>query len=338
MGSFLERYERGESEQVWTELIALGQAVREEPVYSDALAVAHETMRRARENIERLIPRLVAVGYQFGYGWVQPFVRERLLGPYRVAYPGQYGQVLTPRIPERFPFGYRADFAERLEMAASMPPLFAAADDREEQIAQLEHNIAATTPVQHALREQLRATRGALQSKPSAQALVAELEALTGPLPLSLRAWYEVVGGVSFVGDSVAWRALLPETVTTYPMDEYDYLNPMFLLDPLLVRPLDEAVLARYRSRAGLGQASQSRVPLAVGMDPRMKYLDNGGPGGYQIVVPALEADAPFVPGGQMFVTYLRECFQWGGFPGWARQPERPDSDLAFLTHDLRPL
>jgi hypothetical protein len=75
VSSFLERYKRGEHEQVWAELVALGAAVREEPVYADALAVAHEMMRRARHNIEQLIPRLVAVGYQFGYGWVQPFVR-----------------------------------------------------------------------------------------------------------------------------------------------------------------------------------------------------------------------------------------------------------------------
>jgi hypothetical protein len=68
---------------VWAELLALGTAVREKPLYADALAVARETMRRARHNIEVLIPRLVAVGYQFGYGWVQPFVRERLLQPYR---------------------------------------------------------------------------------------------------------------------------------------------------------------------------------------------------------------------------------------------------------------
>ena len=38
-------------------------------MYSDALAPARETMRRARWNIETLIPRLIALGYQFSYGW-----------------------------------------------------------------------------------------------------------------------------------------------------------------------------------------------------------------------------------------------------------------------------
>jgi hypothetical protein len=57
---------------VWEELLALGAAVHEEPAHADALAVARETMKRARMNIDRLIPRLVRVGFLFGYGWLQP--------------------------------------------------------------------------------------------------------------------------------------------------------------------------------------------------------------------------------------------------------------------------
>jgi hypothetical protein len=67
--SYLERYMVGEHEPVWAELQALGAAVREEPLYTDALAVVRETMRRARRNIEVVIPRLEAIGYQFGYAW-----------------------------------------------------------------------------------------------------------------------------------------------------------------------------------------------------------------------------------------------------------------------------
>lgn len=66
MSSFIDRYEQGECEQVWAELQALGEHVREEPYYSDALAVAHETMRRVRHNLELLVPRLTELGYCFG--------------------------------------------------------------------------------------------------------------------------------------------------------------------------------------------------------------------------------------------------------------------------------
>jgi hypothetical protein len=38
------------------------------------------------------------------------------------------------------------------------------------------------------------------------------------------------------------------------------------------------------------------------------------------------------------FVAYLRECFQWGGFPGWARLERRPEEDLALLTQGLLPI
>lgn len=68
MATHFDRYIRGEHEQVWDELVGLGPSVHEEPLYSDALAVAREPMRRARH---KLIPRLEAAGYEFGYGWAE---------------------------------------------------------------------------------------------------------------------------------------------------------------------------------------------------------------------------------------------------------------------------
>ena len=65
MPSFYDRYQAGEHQRVWSDLIALGEAVRKEPIYADALAVARETMRRAQSNIENLIDRLHSVGYRF---------------------------------------------------------------------------------------------------------------------------------------------------------------------------------------------------------------------------------------------------------------------------------
>lgn len=65
MPTYLERYLAGEREAVWTELMAVGPSVRDEPLYSDARAVARETMRRARANVETLSARLTALGYRF---------------------------------------------------------------------------------------------------------------------------------------------------------------------------------------------------------------------------------------------------------------------------------
>ena len=66
MGQYLERFLTGECQPVWDELLAQGAAIRQEPLESLAWAVAQETMRRVRHNIELLIPRLRALGYRFG--------------------------------------------------------------------------------------------------------------------------------------------------------------------------------------------------------------------------------------------------------------------------------
>ncbi|HYF63031.1 MAG TPA: hypothetical protein VD886_09490 [Herpetosiphonaceae bacterium] len=52
-------------ESSYYERYIVGAVVRHEPLYADALAVARETMRRARHNLETLIDRLPQIGYQF---------------------------------------------------------------------------------------------------------------------------------------------------------------------------------------------------------------------------------------------------------------------------------
>jgi len=62
------RYQAGECERVWLELQSLGPLVREDPYAADALAVAYETMARARANAERLARRLGEIRYDFYSG------------------------------------------------------------------------------------------------------------------------------------------------------------------------------------------------------------------------------------------------------------------------------
>ena len=66
MPTFLDRYLTGDRIGVWNEFVALGEAVRRrKALLADAEAVAEETMRRARCNIELLISRLAGMGYRF---------------------------------------------------------------------------------------------------------------------------------------------------------------------------------------------------------------------------------------------------------------------------------
>ncbi len=81
MGGYLDRYLRGECEQVWAELLAQGEAIQGNPLRDDALAVTRETMTRVRDNISLLVAGLHKIGYVFGrypnggqkvYGYRQP--------------------------------------------------------------------------------------------------------------------------------------------------------------------------------------------------------------------------------------------------------------------------
>ncbi len=81
MPTFLDRYLQGEYEQVWDDLYAEDQAIYQEPLFHDAVAVVQETMLRVRKNVERITARLYAIGYAFDtyrdghtkiYGYTQP--------------------------------------------------------------------------------------------------------------------------------------------------------------------------------------------------------------------------------------------------------------------------
>lgn len=65
--SYFARYLDGDRVAVWDELIALGNRVREQELFQDATAVAEETVRRAKHNLELIHTRLVGLGYQFAH-------------------------------------------------------------------------------------------------------------------------------------------------------------------------------------------------------------------------------------------------------------------------------
>jgi hypothetical protein len=272
--TYLERYVAGEYEPVWAELHALGAAVRAEPLYSDALGVAHETMRRVRYNIETLIPRLEALGYAFGYEWAQG---------------------------RNFPSG-------------PPDPIFA-------------------------------------PPQPNIAEAITELERRAGILPLSLRAFYEVVGSVNFVGEPPAawtdWRAEPDDLDALYVysakvaledaetwQEQYDDLHT-----PEVDLPrTDEEDICDARAYFALPRDCWL-VPIAP--DEWHKY-DISGCGAYEIAIPNLAADARLLTERHRttFVNYLRICLRWAGFPKLDRVSGAPVavSELSELTRDLLPL
>lgn len=67
-GSLLKRYLAGECADVWEDMMGIGPYIRDPRYYDDAWAVARETMRRARHNVELLIRRLDEMNYHFRAG------------------------------------------------------------------------------------------------------------------------------------------------------------------------------------------------------------------------------------------------------------------------------
>jgi hypothetical protein len=164
----------------------------------------------------------------------------------------------------------------------------------------------------------------AVLGEPTPPPVLDEIERRYGVLPLSFRAFYEVVGEINFVGTPFA-RPNWPG------MDE---LDPMYIAGAVDIAE---------------GQAGPGSGWVAVAPDPLVKYFI-AGVGSTYIDLPQPRADAPIMfEGDRMYVEdrpltlvrYLRYAMRGGGFlafmPGsmWTL---RPVEDLAFLTHDLLPI
>jgi hypothetical protein len=215
-----DRYTAGAHEEVWKELVALGPAVREDPHAADALAVAYETMRRVRANVETVTARLQASGYEH-----------------------------TSEIPLHQPPG------------------------------------------------------------PQTRKLMARLEKRAGALPLSLRAFYEVVGAVDWTGHH---PTIAPRGTGITP-------------DPLVVFPIEIAVEHSYFGKDG----DETRIVIAP--DEIFKAGDAGGDA-FTMEAPNPCADGKLIDEKHdtWFVEYLRIVFRFGGFPGYDGI-ENPPAELAAL-------
>jgi len=206
---WLARYEAGQNREVWAEMVALGDRVRDPAHIGPATAVARETMRRARRNVERLVTAMDRTAYR-----LEPLERT-----------------------------------------------FAAPDD--------------------AVLDQ-----------------IAEFERTVGALPLSLCAWFEIVGEIDLTGE--------PPLGTDGPK----------LPDALVIAP------ARWALEYDPDRWQRGRYPIDLAPDEYHKLNISGG-GPYGIVAPAAAADVRFESEWQRttFVDYLRRTFAAGGLPGWRRYP-----------------
>jgi len=145
------------------------------------------------------------------------------------------------------------------------------------------------------------------------------LEQFTGPLPLSLKCWYQEVGSVNLVG------LFAGEKRESGPG-----------LDPLWVNPI-EVALQQVRALLKIDEWEQE--PLLILAPDRHHKYGYSGAGSYNILLPCKAVDAPFLnePHHTTFVNYLRICFQWGGLPGLEQEHLLSHEQLEYLTQGLLP-
>jgi len=290
-GSYLDRYCAGEYEQVWDDLLALGPMVFDAPLYDDAAAVVGETMRRVRFNIEHLISRLKDMGYIFGY---DHRVQQLLLNP---------GQDRTWR-----------DYLELREWASHQPPVF------------------LPGPFHDEVRSEIRALGlGSVEDDvlygidaiPDQKGNIQRLDQNIGPIPLSIRGWYEHVGAVNLYGHYAGWLNYVHSP--NYLMEQ---------CDPLQAAVLDSALVDKFTQDQQLWPVRQ----FEFAPDTYFKDRRSGGSTPYTISWNEAGIDGRLLswPDPQMtFVKYLRLSFQWAGFPGMADWAEVPEDDLAMLKQGL---
>jgi len=331
-GSLRRRYQAGEHEAVWADMMALGAAVRKPPYAEDAWAVARETMRRARHNVELIIRRLDQLGYQFWngeQGTLGPQTFMMAMGGRTMTYPSveAAAKEALNLDPSRIPSpGMRTHVEDVQQRLASLLGPF-----REMQ-AQAAARQGDRIKKQAAITDHL--TDAGVFSPPSTED-VTELQALEKKgmvLPLSLRAWFEEVGQVNLAGAHP--RLCFWE----------DKSFPGIYADPLMVS-LDHFMF-EIEGWLEEREASDDPEPIApvIGLDAELKarlaIADDLLDDGYTIDLPNMAADAPLArePHKTTFVNYLRIAFRWGGFPGWEKQATRPDKELKLLTDGLLPI
>jgi hypothetical protein len=150
-----------------------------------------------------------------------------------------------------------------------------------------------------------------------------QLVSHVGPLSVSLQSWYEIVGGVCLMGNHEN-LAIYSSPIAQEP--------PSVYCDPLVIFPIQAALESIDPDQKN----TQDEFLIPISPDSYHKANISGG-SPYEIKLPCSAVDTILLNEwhNTTFVNYLRICFQWGGFPGWARYPQRPEAILRELSKDI---
>jgi hypothetical protein len=288
MPTFLDRYNVGDRVEVWDDLTELGDGVRHPLYFEDAAAVAKETMRRARHNVETLIRRLDAMGYRF--------LDEVTAAQAQLVHFQAMDDMAGKTTSRSAAGGSVADETDARLARRKADLVKAAAKKRKDPL----DDKFVFCPPDKATPKQL-----------------AKIERLArGPMPMSMRAWYEEVGGVSLMG--------------SHPVLNPQPANENNLPDPLVMCRMED-LMEQCTER------EDDDLQLMLAPDALHKADISGD--AYYLSLPDRGADFVFDDGkGATFVNYLRRAFAWGGFPGWEEAHNPPRELIAQLSEGLASL
>lgn len=192
MATLLERYVAGDCVAVWEELRQFGPKVRDPKIFDDALAVARETVRRARQNFVAIIQRLDGMGYRF-----EDAENSSEDAQQNLADLTKFADSFAPQAQaaaENFPVGGEAQ--------ASMQKLFAAFKGMQSMLSSAQKS-AANKPKAKPKRITDHTKDPNILAPPRkniAEQLAKFQKKLGGPMPLILQAWYEEIGAIYLLG------------------------------------------------------------------------------------------------------------------------------------------
>jgi hypothetical protein len=329
---YLARYANGEYQQVWDELIKLGPEIRQGDLYAQAEAVARETMRRVRTNLETLVERLKTLNFNFQYPPLTPLDPDELKE--LAGFDRQYGP---------FPLSIRIFFEEvgSVDFMGSHPKLCEYTPSP--SVSGMSEKINATyqkhfgempepdpassiNPTLGLLYQLMQEAGKGAASKDNPERM-AKLSAFA----------HDLAGNFSLeVGPMPGMKPVNP--TPKKPKEE----KPEVLADPLVFEfnlpeidpDIEEDEEESYKD------AETGLYICEVAPDALHKSNYSGG-GPIEFLFPDFAIDAKLRCDDSdygYFVSYLRECFEWGGFPGLKDSKKPPRKELEFLTKDLLPI
>lgn len=331
---YLARYTNGEYRQVWDELLKLGPEIRQGDLYAQSEAVARETMRRVKTNLETLVERLKTLSFNFQYSPLTPLEPAELkeladfdqkYGPLplsikiffeevgSVCFMGSHPKLCeytaspgVSGISEKVNSTYEKHFGEVPQPTSPSPvnPTLNLLYQLMQEAGK--GSIANDNPERMA---KLAAFAQDLAGNFSLQVGPNPLANQTPTAPKKPKVKKEEKPDV--LADPLVFEFHLPEIDPEIEEDEEEWWKDV---------------------ETGL-------YIFEVAPDPLHKSNISGG-GPIEFLFPDFAIDGKLRCDDTdygYFVDYLRECFEWGGFPGLKDSKKPPRNELDFLTKDLLP-